>query len=68
MTPFFLKVPKNSTEPFSFRYYGLNNEVIAENFQYKDEKCDVVWTDPLIEKIPLFKALFPEFLKELCLQ
>lgn len=62
VTPFFRKIPKDKERKFIF-VYEENNQILRKSSVPKNNKCGMVWTDPLIEKIPLLKTLIPDFVK-----
>ncbi len=62
LTPLFYKENKDDVRPFLFEFYE-NNSLIRSLQAKKQNKCKMVWTDSLIDRIPIIKSLIPEFIK-----
>jgi len=62
-TPFFLKEKKDDTKPFVFEFYEGQSLIKTQEVK-KQNKCSMVWTDSLLDRIPVIKSLIPDFIKD----
>ncbi len=61
-SPLFIKEPKNDFNPFVFQFFD-GDQLVKSQEVIKENKCSMVWTEPLIDKIPILKKLIPDFVK-----